>query len=93
MQARTKRDVIQAILDEERDLWIIMKPSRQDPSDSESLCILENPAAQTQATAEIPNAWFENEELGRIKDAIQESLHRAVPKLKPLRDTPASEDC
>ena len=44
-----------------------MKPSRQDPTDPEPLCIFENPAAHTQAKAEIPLEWFQNRELEKSK--------------------------
>jgi putative phosphoribosyl transferase len=72
-----KREMIQAVIDEEEEPWIIMKPSRQDPTDPEPVCIFENPAAQTQAKAEIPIAWFQNRELHKIKKAIQQSLRHA----------------
>ncbi|MPZ78349.1 MAG: hypothetical protein GEU77_17720 [Deltaproteobacteria bacterium] len=72
-----KREMIQAVIDEEQEPWIIMKPSREDPTDPEPLCIFENPAEQTQAKTEIPVAWFQNRELQKIKDAIQQSLGRA----------------
>ena len=55
-----------------------MKPSRQDPTDQEAVCVFKNPADQTQAKVEIPAEWFQNRELQKIKDAIQQSL----------RDTP-----
>jgi putative phosphoribosyl transferase len=73
-----KREMIQAIIDEEEEPWVIMKPSRQDPADTEVLCIFENPAEQTQAKAEIPIAWFQKQELQRIKEAIRQSLRHAV---------------
>lgn len=72
-----KRELIQAIIDDESEPWIIMKPSRKDPADPEPLCIFENPAANTQARAEIPLEWFERQELGKIKDAVQQSLRHA----------------
>jgi putative phosphoribosyl transferase len=77
-----KRQTIQAIIDEEQEPWIVMKPSRQDPTDPELLCIFENPAEQTQATAEIPLEWFHNRELDKIKETIQRSLRHAQPKYK-----------
>jgi hypothetical protein len=73
--------MIQAIIDEEQEPWIIMKPSRQGPTDPEPLCIFENPAAQTQAKTEIPVAWFQNRELQKIKEAIQQSLRHAETKI------------
>jgi putative phosphoribosyl transferase len=73
-----KREMIQAIIDEEEEPWVIMKPSRQDPADTAALCIFENPAEQTQAKAEIPIAWFQKQELQRIKEAIRQSLRHAV---------------
>lgn len=66
--------MIQAIIDEDPEPWIIMKPSRKNPSDPDPICIFENPAAQTRATAEIPLVWFENGDLQKIKEAIQQSL-------------------
>lgn len=72
-----KRELIQAIIDDEPEPWIIMKPSRKDPADPEPLCIFENPAANTQARTEIPLEWFERRELGKIKDAVQQSLRHA----------------
>ena len=54
-----------------------MKPSRQDPTDPEPLCIFENPAAHTQAKAEMPLEWFQNRELEKIKEAVQQSLRNA----------------
>jgi hypothetical protein len=92
MELTTKRDMIQAVLDDEREPWIIMKPSRQDPWDPESLCIFENPAAQTQATAEIPLAWFQSRESAKIRAAIEQSLQHAKPKLKPSRRDDSEED-
>ena len=73
-----KREIIQAVIDEEEEPWIIMKPSRQDPTDQEAVCVFENPAEQTQAKVEIPVTWFENRELQKIKMAIQQSLRHAV---------------
>jgi len=74
MTTRNKREIIQGIIDDEQEPWIIMKPSREDPTDDDPLCIFENPAQQTQARAEIPIEWFRNSELEKIKRAIQESL-------------------
>jgi hypothetical protein len=73
-----KREVIQAVIDDEPEPWIVMKPSRQNPTDPEPVCIFENPAAGTQARAEIPLEWFQSHELERIKQVIQQSLRNAV---------------
>jgi hypothetical protein len=62
-----KREMIQAVIDEEEEPWIIMKPSRQDPTDAEAVYIFENPAEQTQAKAEIPVAWFQTANYKRSK--------------------------
>lgn len=74
---QNKRAIIQSIIDDEPEPWIIMKPSRKNPTDPEDLCIFENPAAQTRASARIPLAWFHNREMDRIKRTIQESLGQA----------------
>lgn len=75
-----KRAMIQRVIDDEPDPWVIMKPSRKDPADPEDLCIFENPAEQTRAYAEIPLAWFQNNEIDKIKNSIQESLRQAQSK-------------
>ena len=54
--------------------------ARRDPEDPEPLCIFENPAADTQARAEIPLEWFEREEMDKIKELIQKSLRH--PEMK-----------
>lgn len=72
--------MIQAVIDEEQEPWIIMKPSRQNPTDPDALCIFDNPAEQTQARAEIPLVWFQNRELEKIKEAIQQSLRHGEVK-------------
>lgn len=77
MRGINKRQILQAIIDEFDDPWIIMKPSRYDPTDSDSLCIFENPAQHTQAKRDIPNAWFEHAEVSKIREAVQLSLRQA----------------
>lgn len=59
-----------------------MKPSRQHPSDPEPLCVFENPAEHTQAN-QIPLAWFENRQMAKIKEAIQQSLRQAQINITP----------
>jgi len=80
MRTTNKREMIQTIIDDEPEPWIIMKPSRKTPADPEPLCIFENPAAATQARVEIPPEWFERQELDKIKASIQESLRQAMEK-------------
>lgn len=74
MTAKNKREILQAIIDDVQEPWIIMKPSRFDPTDSDSLCVFENPEQQIQAKTDIPQAWFENAELEKIKAAVHRSL-------------------
>jgi hypothetical protein len=82
MELPNKREMIQAVIDDEQEPWIIMKPSRQDPMDQEPLCIFENPAEDTQARVEIPLEWFQNRQLEKIKQAIQQSLRNAQVQYK-----------
>jgi len=77
MDLPNKRAMIQTIIDDEPEPWIIMKPSRQDPTDPEPLCIFENPAADIQARVEIPLEWFESKDLDKIKQSVQKSLQQA----------------
>ena len=73
----SKREVIQEILDREDDLWIIMKPSRKNPEDTDELCVFQNPARWKEARAEIPNAWFAGPETEKIEKAVRDALERA----------------
>ena len=72
-----KRAVLQAILDKEDDLWIIMKPSRNDPADPEDLCIFQSPHRWKEARVEIPMSWVANQELDKIQSAVLEALEHA----------------
>jgi len=56
-----------------------------DPTDPEPLCIFENPAADTQAKAEIPLEWFQNRELQKIEHAICQSVQGAQVQHKMQR--------
>ena len=83
MELANKRAMIQAVIDEEEEPWIIMKPSRQHPSDPEPLCVFENPAEHTRAKTEIPLEWFENRQMAKIQEAIQQSLRQAQIHIRP----------
>ena len=76
MTVKNKREILQAIIDDVQEPWIVMKPSRFDPTDSDSLCVFENPERQIQAQTEIPLTWFENAELEKIKKAVHLSLEK-----------------
>jgi hypothetical protein len=75
--SRNKREILQAIIDDVEESWIVMKPSRYNPMDPDPLCIFENPAELTRASTTIPTTWFENEDLNKIKDAVHLSLRNA----------------
>jgi hypothetical protein len=77
--ARSKREILQAIIDDVEESWIVMKPSRYNPNDADPVCIFENPAELTRAASTIPMTWFENEELNKIEDAVHLSLRNAQP--------------
>ena len=85
MTAKNKREILQAIIDDVQEPWIIMKPSRFDPTDSDSLCVFENPEQQIQARTDIPQAWFENAELEKIKAAVHLSLESGQV-MYPIRE-------
>jgi hypothetical protein len=72
-----KREVLQSILDKEYDLWIIMKPSRNDPTDPEDLCVFQNPRRWQEARVEIPMSWFLNPELEKIESAVLDAIEHA----------------
>ena len=54
-----------------------MKPSRHNPTDSDPLCVFENPAEHTRAKASIPLVWFEDTDIEKIREAIHSSLRQA----------------
>jgi hypothetical protein len=72
-----KREILQSILDEEDDLWIIMKPSRNNPTDPEQLCVFQNPGQWKEARAEIPTSWFLNREFEKIETAVRHAIEHA----------------
>jgi len=76
-RTKDKREVIREVLDEVDEPWIIMKPSRHNPTDTDTLCVFENPHKQTQAKANIPMDWFEKQEVEKIKEAVLSSLQQA----------------
>jgi len=72
-----KREILQSILDKEDELWIIMKPSRADPTDPEDLCIFQNPGRYKEARVEIPLSWFLNQEIEKIQSAVVDAIEHA----------------
>jgi hypothetical protein len=84
MEVPDKRKMIQSIIDDEEAGWIIMKPSIQNPNDPDRQCVFENSAKLTEATVEIPNEWFHQHELEKIREAIHEGLQQARVKLKNI---------
>jgi hypothetical protein len=72
-----KRELLQSILDQQDDLWIIMKPSRNDPIDPEDLCVFQNPGRWKEARVEIPMSWFLNQELEKIEKAVLDAIEHA----------------
>jgi hypothetical protein len=73
-----KREVLQSILDKEDDFWIIMKPSRNHPTDPDDLCIFQNPAQYKEARVEIPTRWFMNNEFDKIESTVLDAIEHAV---------------
>lgn len=79
MLFRNKREILQQILDREEGFWIIIKPSRHNPSDPDALCVFQNPETYKEATVEIPTAWFQANDLPKIEEAVRNALSRAQP--------------
>jgi len=73
----TKREILQSILDKEDELWIILKPSRNDPTESDSLCIFQNPAQYKEARVEIPTRWFMDKEFDKIESTVLNAIEHA----------------
>ena len=74
-----KREILETILLEEEDLWIIIKPSRFNPSDPDELCVFQSPAAYKEAAIEIPWRWFRDQELDKIEQAVKDAIRSANP--------------
>ena len=66
-----KREILQAILDKEDDLWIIMKPSRNDPADPEDLCIFQSPRRWKEARVEIPMGILHSFDRLRLQGSLR----------------------
>ena len=54
-----------------------MKPSRNDPTDSNSLCIFQNPAQYKEARIEIPTRWFTDKEFDKIESTVLDAIEHA----------------
>jgi hypothetical protein len=72
-----KREILQAILDQEEELWIIIKPSRLNPRDPDYLCVFQNPGEYKETKVEIPTPWFQHRQLDKIEGAVRDALSRA----------------
>ena len=82
MDKANKREILELILEEEEDLWIIVKPSRFNPSDPDELCVFQNPAKYKEAAIEIPMRWFQDQEVQMIEQAVKDAIQRAEPGYK-----------
>ena len=69
-----KREILESIINEQGDFWIIMKPSRNNPTDPDYLCVFQNPAEYKEARVEIPTAWFTDEQFDRIQSAVWHAI-------------------
>jgi hypothetical protein len=72
-----KRKILESIIDEQDDFWIIMKPSRNNPTDPDYLCVFQNPAEYKEARVEIPTVWFMDEQFGKIQSAVWHAMECA----------------
>ena len=72
-----KREILESIIDEQDDFWIIMKPSRNNPTDPDYLCVLQNPAEYKEARVEIPAAWFIDDQFDKIQSAVRDAIESA----------------
>jgi hypothetical protein len=72
-----KREILESIIDEQDDSWIIMKPSRNNPMDPDYLCVLQNPAQYKEARVEIPTVWFMDEQFDKIRSAVRDAIASA----------------
>lgn len=75
--AANRREILQAILDREDDVWIVMKPSRRNPEDPDGLWVFQNPARWKEARVEIPHAWFLDREMEKIENAVMDAIAHA----------------
>ncbi|HWP58410.1 MAG TPA: hypothetical protein VNL14_11010 [Candidatus Acidoferrales bacterium] len=82
MDAVNKREILDAILQNEEELWIVIKPSRLNPCDPDELCVFQNPAQYKEASIEIPTRWFRDRELGMIESAVKDAIANASPGYK-----------
>jgi hypothetical protein len=72
-----KRKVLESIIDEQDDFWIIMKPSRYNPTDPDSLCVFQNPAEYKEARVDIPTVWFTDAQFDKIQSAVCHAMESA----------------
>ena len=80
-----KREMIQTVIDEEEEPWIIMKPSCQDPTDPEAFVFSKILPNRRKLKPRSQLLGFKTRELQKIKKAIQQSLRHALSIAAYLR--------
>ena len=54
-----------------------MKPSRNNPTDPDHVCVLQNPAEHKEARVEIPTTWFRDGQFEKIQSAVWDAIESA----------------
>ncbi len=74
-----KREVLQPMLDKIEPGWSIKKPSPRDPCDVDHTCIFQRlqPGDYREATAAIPNEFFEMGKLADIEKLVKAAIEHA----------------
>lgn len=72
---RTKRDILQELLDEIALGWVIIKPSADAPDSLDELCKFRNPEERLSAKASIQWTHFQyRAEWPKIKEQIRQQI-------------------
>jgi hypothetical protein len=78
---RTKRDILQEMLDEITQGWVIIKPSVDEPDSLDDLCKFKKPEESISVKARIQWTHFQYPtEWPRIKEQIRQQIDVAKSK-------------
>jgi len=73
-----RRERLQEILDEIEKGWVVVEPAAA--ADASNWCLFQKPDERKQASAGVPQQWFDDGEDDRIMRTVRAAVSNAVVK-------------
>ena len=74
-----RRTKIQEILDEMEPGWVVVEPFKGSVDDR---CVIQKPSEGLEVELSLPQKWFDDEELARIKAEIRRAIEAKLKQTK-----------